>query len=193
MESREFDLEEFKGAWEHCRHLEQERTRHLVFFFSLVGGLVAAVGFLFKDALSQPIPQPVFLGASAIALVLQIVAMFVFAAVKRMGTARGNHERSMRHIRRKLESDDFIRTLWATFAKRRFRWFSVQGAAEVSVHLFAVVFAVANVVAAYMFTVKLQWYGTAIATVFPLLVLAFHASLAVKLELADPEDDLSSP
>jgi hypothetical protein len=186
----DFDIEEFKGAWGHTQHLEQERTRHLVFFFTVVGGLAATIGFLLKDGIGKTISEPIFVITSVITMLLQFFAVFVFAAIKRIGTARGNHERAMRHIRKKLETDPFIREMWAKFAEKRFRWFSVQGAAELSVHTLAAAFAIGSLLAVYASTVKLQWWGQALV-IIPILVFAFHVALAVTLERADPFDDLS--
>jgi hypothetical protein len=87
----------------------------------------------------------------------------------------------MMHLRAKLASDDVIREMWGRFSSKRHRWLSVQGIAEIALHLFASVFAIGNVLAIYVFAVKTNWYLTMLFAVVPVLVLIFQIAVAVTL------------
>jgi membrane protein YdbS with pleckstrin-like domain len=183
----DFDLEEFKGAWAHAQHLEQERTKHLVLYFTILGALLAAVGFLLTATKAKEGEEIAFATACAIALVMQIITMFIFAAVRRLGSARAQHERVMRYLRLKLESDDLIRRVWATFSGKKYRWFSVQGAAEITLHVLAVALALGSTLAAQVFAAKLAWWAKTLVYIVPWLIVIFHLYLARKLEVWDKE------
>jgi hypothetical protein len=123
----EFQIAEFEGAWEHAKHLEQERTRHLSLYFTVLGLLAAAIGFLLRDALVSAARESILVAASVLALILQLFTLFIFVAIRRIGTARGRHERAMAHLRATLESDAVIRGMGGRFSGKRHRWLSVQG------------------------------------------------------------------
>jgi hypothetical protein len=74
-----------------------------------------------------------------------------------------------------------IRDMWGRFSGKRHRWLSVQGTAEITLHLFAVAFAIGNVLAIYVFTVKPNWSVTMLFAVVPFLVLVFQFAVAITL------------
>ena len=139
MDERAFDLEEFKQSYAHYRHLEQERSRHLAFFFTLVGGLLGILGILLKDG--TPVTDWFVFVACLTLVFLQILALVIFAAIRRMGDARETHRAQMSYLRGKLSSDTYVAQLWVDFMNRRY--FSVHRAAEVAVLSFAAVFVIA--------------------------------------------------
>jgi len=177
----DFSIEEFKQACEQYRHLEQERSRQVVFYFSVVAGLSAAVGFLIKDGPSPKSPE-MFVSIAAITIFLQIIDTFVVAAVRRLGDARGQHEKVMDHIRFTVDPNSFALQTWELYRKNRSRWWSVQGTAEMTLHLFAVMFAFGSVFFLSVYTVSLNWHHTWFITWAPFLWLAFHVGVAWKLE-----------
>ena len=88
MIDNQFDHDEFKESYAHYRHLEQERSRHLTFFFTLVGGLFGVLGFVLKDGKSI-IGTDWFLFLTCISVVfLQVFEIFTYVSVRRVGDAR---------------------------------------------------------------------------------------------------------
>jgi hypothetical protein len=87
MEENSFDREEFKESYAHYRHLEQERSRHIAFFFTLVAGLLGLIGFLIKDGKAfTELNWFLFVGG-LIVVFLQILDTVTFTAIRRIGDA----------------------------------------------------------------------------------------------------------
>ena len=108
MSNGQFDFEEFKESYTHYRHLEQERSRYLAFFFAMIGGLLGLLGYLLKDG--KPITGTenfLFVGGLIIVF-LQILDTVTFAAIRRMGDARAQHAATMNYIRGKLNTDVLV-------------------------------------------------------------------------------------
>ena len=139
MSERDFDIEEFKESYAHYRHLEQERTHHLAFFFTLVGGLLGLLGVLLKDG--APITDWFLFVACLTVIFLQVLALVIFAAIRRIGDARETHRAQMSYLRGKLSPDKTVAQLWTDFMNRRY--VSVHYAAEIAVLSFAAVFFIA--------------------------------------------------
>jgi hypothetical protein len=133
MDTKSFDHEEFKQSYEHYRHLEQERSRHLAFFFTLVGGLLGLITFLVKDG--KPITGlswVLFVGGLTVVF-LQILDIVVFAAIRRIGDARTQHAAAINLLRSKYGGTPQIVKLWKDFENRSH--ISVQRAAELPLSL----------------------------------------------------------
>jgi hypothetical protein len=181
MSNSQFDHDEFKESYAHYRHLEQERSRHLAFFFAMVGGLLGFLGFLLKDG--KPVTGLdwfLFVGG-LIVVFLQILDTVTFTAIRRIGDARAQHAATMDHLREKLNSDTYVSDLWKAFKKRAH--VSVQCAAEITLHLFALLFVTtASVGAIYALTTGAVfcWQGAVVlslTTAFAVL----HAAVWVWL------------
>ncbi len=141
MDNHEFNRDEFKESYAHYRHLEQERSRHLRFFLVIVGALLGVLGFSTKAAASVADRGSFLFVCGLVVVFLQILDTVTFAAIRRVGAARGNHAKTIRHLRSKLASDEYVANLWAAFDDRPH--LSVQRAAEIMLHLFALILVLA--------------------------------------------------
>jgi NADH:ubiquinone oxidoreductase subunit 3 (subunit A) len=136
MDEYKFDIEEFKESYAHYRHLEQERSRHLAFFFTLVAGLLGILGILLKDG--KPVTDWFLFVGCLNVIFLQVLTIVIFAAIRRIGDAREAHREQMSYLRGKMSSDKYIAQLWRAFLNKRY--LSVHRAAEITLLLFAAVF-----------------------------------------------------
>jgi hypothetical protein len=136
----EFELEEFRQAYAHYRHLEQERSRHLTRFFTMMAGLLGFLSFLFKGDGSGSM-APAFI-ACLIVVFLQALEIFTFVAVRRTGDARAQHGAAIRHLRGKLGVDGSIAALWDESNSKPH--ISTHDAAEWTLHSIAVGLLLAN-------------------------------------------------
>lgn len=163
MCDNQIDLEEFKESYSHYRHIEEERSRHLAFFFAMVGGLLGFLGFLLKDGKSVTGLDWFLFVCGLIIVFLQILDIITFTAVRQMGDAREQHAAVLRYLREKLNTDKHISTLWKAFEGRPH--ISVQSATEITLHLFALLFFVTTSAGAiYALTTHAMrcWQGTAV-------------------------------
>jgi hypothetical protein len=87
--------------WLHYRHIEQERNQFLGFFFTL---LVAIVGFFVAVRSRAPSWPSLALGVAAMAALLGMISLLIFASVRKFGAALGEHDRDIARIRESLFS-----------------------------------------------------------------------------------------
>ena len=187
MNENKFEIAEFKESYTHYRHLEQERSRHIAFFFTLFGGLFAVLGILAKEGRFFTPVDSLFLVACIIVMFLQVLDIVIMAAIRRIGDARAQHAKIIVHLRNKLSSDNHVADLWASFEKRPH--LSVQIGAEWILHSFAFVFLLTNCAAAnyaWISTATPRWQGN---IVFGLTILLFflHVVTAVILRPRDKQ------
>lgn len=180
MTDKQFEHDEFREAYAHYRHLEQLRASHLAFFFAVIAGLIGFLGFWLKDG--KPIVDwYLFLGGLAIVF-LQILDTVIFTAICRIGDARVQHAKSIRHLRGQLAADSVIAEGWKAFEDKPH--VSVQRAAEWTLHLFALfLFAASFVGAIYALNACAVacWQGSAVLSLG--LVFAFvHVAVLYSLK-----------
>jgi hypothetical protein len=85
--------------WLHYRHIEQERNQFLGFFFTL---LVAIVGFFVAVSARAPGWPRLAVGLSAMAAVLGVISLLIFASVRKFGAALREYDRDIARIRASL-------------------------------------------------------------------------------------------
>src|SRR5438270_10026138 len=86
---------EYDQSWEHFRHLELLRARHLGFLFTIWFAAVAYVTS-FHRALTNPWEG---VGASAIALLVTALATLTYINVRKFGVALAHHRAVIAQIR----------------------------------------------------------------------------------------------
>jgi cytochrome bd-type quinol oxidase subunit 2 len=183
MDDDHFDLIEFKESYAHYRHLEEERSRHLKFFLTMVGGLLGFLGFLAKG--DKPITDwgSLLFVCGLVVIFLQILDTITFAAIRHVGDARARHSKTIRYLRGKLTSDKFVANLWEDFDHQAH--ISAQDSALWTLHLFALVFVLAAVtISIYTLSsgVIVCWLG-AVLLVLTLVFAAVHIGVSVWLKV----------
>ena len=180
MSENKFDIEEFKEAYSHYRHLEQERSRYLAFFFTVVSGFIAVLGFLFVNDKHRVVQQDFYLVAAIIAFFLQILTLLIFIAVRAGSNARTIHGQVIACQRKKLETDSGVRLVWDEFLPKRFSPWGVQGATEIVLHLFALLFFMVIFLASYRHSPQLSWEIHLLVMMMPIVLAVGHAAVACK-------------
>ena len=135
-EPGELLIHEYTEAWAHYRHVENDRTTYLKFFFTM---LLASLGFLLsisKDIRTFGEAQPPFVGGVFLLLwFLNILTLFIFANIKQSGWVLDHYEKVWRLIRDMLLDTSLADQLDVRKqchpSKRMGRWlFSAQKSAE---------------------------------------------------------------
>ena len=179
MCENDYFLEEFKESYEHYRHLEKLRSGHITFFFTLVAGFFGFLGFLLKNG--SPVSDwTMFVGGLTIVF-LQILDTIIYASIRRIGDARAQHAKTLQYLREKLSNDHTIVNGWKAFEGNA--QISVQIGAEITLHLFAILFFLAVATGVFFALNRcnlLCWQG---CTVLSLSLTIFLAHIGIWLWL----------
>lgn len=108
MDSASTDLlkQEFTEAWNHYRHLENDRTRYLGFFFTL---LIASIGLLLNAlaTVSPTSPTPYWFvpGVFLLAWLFDALSLFIYANIKKSAFILRHYFNIMWRIRELIYED----------------------------------------------------------------------------------------
>ncbi len=95
----EFLLEDYRQAWTHYRHVEDERLRYLTFYFTATLGSAAIAAPLIASSKLNLELQ--LITAAAFLAVVQAVTFFVSATVRRFGSVLTHYSEAMARNRRR--------------------------------------------------------------------------------------------
>src|SRR5262245_6145762 len=101
MEKIDLDLlmEEFKQAWEHYRHLEKARTQYINFFLTAALASAGFITSLFKNLKPESV-EKALIGALIVIWVFNLLLLFVYVNVKKIGFVLKYYEEVMSRIRK---------------------------------------------------------------------------------------------
>lgn len=102
---RLFMIEQFKESGTHARHLETLRHAHMAFLFSVLLGSVPVAASIFGGTPLEQLPAAQKVAITAWILVLDVLAVFVLSAIKKLGYAHSIHSRFIMWTREKLVED----------------------------------------------------------------------------------------
>ena len=101
-------LEEFRQAWEHYRHLENNRAWALGFLFTVA---LAGAGFIAKLLSEGAVTEKpdTYLFSCSIVLAVGGIAPFIYARIAKTAVVMRHYADAWRAIRREIYGDNYIR------------------------------------------------------------------------------------
>src|SRR5689334_19743569 len=94
---QEMLLEEYRQAWDHYRHVENERNQHVNYFFSVT---LATVGFIVAIATSGKLAAPLLLvGVATAAQVYLWIALTLHLNTRKLGLVLSHYLKAIRLLR----------------------------------------------------------------------------------------------
>lgn len=165
------DREELREAYEHYRHLEQERSRHLSFFVTLIGAVLGLLVFATKSDIGGESGASSFEFALSIVVFLQFFAVLTFISVRRVGLALKVHKKVIWALR---THNPEVRQAWREFEVSP--GVSVQRSSELIVHLVQALLIFVNylLLRPYMGAPPASWFSLAAISGLSVVALLTH-------------------
>jgi|GEM_PF-5377526 len=131
--SNDLLLKEFDQAWNHYRHIEDQRSKTMNYFYTIVLGITVLFVNYFKDKNLQ-LSYVACIGISMLLLLVFIYTFFAYTSVRKASKVLNHYENVMEIIRKLYYKDE--RSLKLLYVRKTLRkskiskLFSVQSTSE---------------------------------------------------------------